>query len=140
MLCEVRVLFGKLAFGFGLLQKERKGELSWFPVPTGPPLLAAARQPPLVPSVRAPVSVCICLCNCLHVTVNLSMRQRERAMPAESSLSQNASGVFLVVVAGIRVDASLMLSLPLHYYAFSWMIYLQFYRSEKCAPIEAFCL
>lgn len=73
VLCEVRVLLGTLAFGFGFLQKEQREELSWLPVPTGPPLLAAKRQPLLVLSACAPVLVRVCLCNCLQVTVNLSI-------------------------------------------------------------------
>lgn len=88
VLCQVPVLSGELAFGLGFLQKERKEELSWFPVPTGPPLLAAARRPPPGPSARAPAFVCVCLCNCLHVTVNLSVCETEADVetPTESSL------------------------------------------------------
>lgn len=120
-MCAVRVLFGKLAFGSGFLQKERKGELSRFPVPTEPPLLAAARQPPLVQSVRAPVSVYV---YCLHATVNLCDGDRDAR--GKFPLAKNASGDFFAMSPAPWPTAPKMLSLSLHYFASPRLIYLQF--------------
>lgn len=43
VLCEVHVLFGKLTLAS--YKRSWKGLLSWFPAPSGPPLLAAACRP-----------------------------------------------------------------------------------------------
>lgn len=105
--------FGKLVFGLGSLQKERKEELWWFPVPARPPLLATVRQPQLVQCVHAPVSVRVCVSDCLHVTVNPSVCQTEtQRLPRKVPSSKNASGVFLATALVDRVyDAVIVTSL-----------------------------
>lgn len=133
MLCQVRVLFGKLAFGFDLPQKEQKVELLWFSAPGEPPLLAAVRWPQLVPSVRACGSVGIHLCNCLPLTVNLTVCVTQRpSLPQKVPSCKNFSGV-LAISPALRT-----LSLAPHHFVSSRRIYLQFYRSEKSGTMELF--
>lgn len=97
---EVRVLFGKLGFDFGFLLKQRKGELSWLPVPTEPPLLAAVRQPLLVQSARAPLCVC-----CSHATVSLScLCDRDRNARGKFCLAKKCLQRLTCFVACTLVD------------------------------------
>lgn len=114
MQCEVRVLFGSLGLDSGFLQKQRKGELSWIPVPAQPPLLAAARQPLPAQCARSSLRA-----STARRRLSISpVRATDTETPAESSLSpKNAPSVFLALS-----PAPTMLSLSRPYFTFSHMI------------------
>lgn len=65
-------------------------------MPTGPPLLAAARWPQRVPSVHDRVSMCVCLCNCLSGCQSICLTE----VLAESSLWKKHIGSLPCYAAG----------------------------------------
>lgn len=105
-------------------KRSRKGELSWFPVPTRPPLLAVARWPQRASRVHASF-VCEYLRNSLQATVNVSVWHRDRR-PRKGPACKNAAGVhFAMSLAPWLRPRYAILSMSLHHFAASWMIYLQ---------------